>query len=175
CDAKAARGETPLHFRLHLARQINFGEAYVAVLVALNVLKFGQLRRVEFFDETFGQNGQAERAARRASLDDCAFDDVADFGEGYGLATDELLADDRQRRARGLADAEREVSGLASHRDDAEPAFGRARVLHQILDKLDADVARGLIAEGRDVRRQRKVVVNRLRHVDDFDLVSGAF
>ena len=41
------------------------------------------------------------------------------------------------------------------------------------MDKLDADVARGLVAEGRDVRRERQVVVNRLRHVDDLDLVAG--
>ena len=39
-------------------------------------------------------------------------------------------------------------------------------VLHQVAHQLDADVPRGLEAEGRDVRRQRQVVVDRLRHVD---------
>ena len=79
----------------------------------------------------------------------------------------ELLGDERERRARGLADAEREVPGLAAHRDDEVPARGRLRVDHQVLDDLDADVARRLEAEGADVVRQIEIVVDRLRHVDD--------
>ena len=43
------------------------------------------------------------------------------------------------------------------------------RVDHQVLDDLDADVARGLEAERVDVRRQVEVVVDGLRHVDDAD------
>ena len=85
----------------------------------------------------------------------------------YGVG--ELLGDDRERRAGRLADAEREVAGLAPHRDDDVPAARRPRVLHQVADQLDADVARGLEAEGRDVRRQRQVVVDRLRHVHAAD------
>ena len=42
-------------------------------------------------------------------------------------------------------------------------------VLHQVAHQLDADVPRGLEAEGRDVRRQRQIVVDRLRHVDALD------
>ena len=81
----------------------------------------------------------------------------------------ELLGDQRQRRAGRLADAEREVAGLAAHRDDEVPARRGLRVDHQVLDDLDAVVARGLEAEGVDVRRQVEVVVDRLRHVDDVD------
>ena len=73
----------------------------------------------------------------------------------------------------GLADAEREVAGLAPHRDDEVPARGRLGVDHQVLDDLDADVARRLEAEGVDVRREVEVVVDRLRDVDDPDPAVG--
>ena len=55
-------------------------------------------------------------------FDDRAFDDVADLRKGNGLLL-ELFADQRQRHAGGFADAEREVSGLPSHRHDDKPAF----------------------------------------------------
>ena len=85
----------------------------------------------------------------------------------------ELLRHQRQRRAGRLADAEREVAGLAPHRHDEIPARRRLRVDHQVLDDLDAVVARRLVAEGVDVRRQIEVVVDRLRHVDDADGAGG--
>ena len=163
-----------LHLGLHLAREVDLGEADVAVLVALDVLQLGQLGRVELLDQPLGQHGDAEVPAHRAALDDRALDDVADVGEGDVSRLRELLADDGERRARGLADAEREVAGLAAHRDDDVPAPGRARVLHQVAHELDADVARGLEAEGRHVRRQRQVVVDRLRHVDAADRAGRA-
>ncbi len=72
-------------------------------------------------------------------------------------------------RAGGLADAEREVARLAPHRDHEVPARGGPGVDHQVLHDLDADVARGLEAEGVDVGGQVEVVVDRLRHVDDVD------
>ena len=164
----AAAAQPALHFRFHLAREVDLREADVAVLVALDVLQLRQLRRIELLDQPFGQHRDAERAARRAALDDRAFDDVADVGEGDVLVR-ELLGDDGQRRAGGLADAEREVTGLAAHRDDDVPAPRRPRILHQVAHELDADVTRGLEAEGGDVRRQRQVVVDRLRHVRGAD------
>ena len=85
----------------------------------------------------------------------------------------ELLGDERQRRAGRLADAEREVPGLAAHRDDEVPARRRLGVHHQVLDDLDAEVARRLEAEGVDVRRQVEVVVDRLRHVHDADAAAA--
>jgi hypothetical protein len=81
----------------------------------------------------------------------------------------ELLGDHGQRRAGGLADAEGEVARLAAHRHDDVPAAGRPRVLHQVPHQLGADVAGGLETEGRHVRRQRQIVVDRLRDVDALD------
>ena len=75
----------------------------------------------------------------------------------------ELLADERQRRARRLADPKRQVAGLAPHRDDDVPASRGLRILHEIAHELDADVARRLEPERRHVRWQRQIVVDRLR------------
>ena len=77
----------------------------------------------------------------------------------------EFLGDQCDGRAGRLADAEREVPGLAAHGDDDVPAPRGLRVLHQVADQLHADVARGLEAERGHVRRQRQVVVDRLRDV----------
>ena len=79
----------------------------------------------------------------------------------------ELFGNQRQRGARGLRDAEAQVAGGPAHRDDDVPARGRLGVDHQVLDDLDAVVARRLEAERVDVRRQVEVVVDRLRHVHD--------
>src|SRR6185503_18479922 len=70
------------------------------------------------------------------------------------------------RRASGFADPEREVTGLAAHGDHQVPARRRARVDHQVLDDVDAEVARRLIAEGDHALREVQVVVDRLGHVD---------
>ena len=72
-----------------------------------------------------------------------------------------------------LADAEREVARLAPHGDDEVPARGRLGVDHQVLDDLDAVVARRLEPERVDVAGQVEVVVDRLRHVDDADAAAG--
>ena len=80
-----------------------------------------------------------------------------------------FLGDDRQRGAGRLADAEREVARLASHRDDDVPAPRGPGVLHQVSHELDADVPGGLETERGHVRRQRQVVVDRLRHVHAAD------
>jgi hypothetical protein len=61
-----------------------------------------------------------------------------------------------QKVANGVvADPEREVACLAPHRHDDVPAPRRPGVLHEVLDELDADVARRLEPEGRDVRGER--------------------
>ena len=100
--------------------------------------------------EAFGDHRHAVAAAVAQALDDRADERVDDRLEADRSAR-ELLRDQRQRRARGLADAEREVSGLAAHRDHEVPARRRLRVDHQVLDDLDADVARRL--ESRRCRR----------------------
>ena len=85
------------------------------------------------------------------------------------FALGELLGDERQGGAGGLADAERQVAGLAAHRDHEVPARGGLGVHHQVLHDVDADVARGLEAEGVDVGGQVEVVVDRLGHVHHAD------
>ena len=47
------------------------------------------------------------------------------------------------------------------------------RVDHQVLDQLDADVARRLEAERRDAVRQVQVVVDGLRHVHHLQATAG--
>ena len=61
------------------------------------------------------------------------------------------------------------MARLAPHRDDDVPAARGPGVFHQVSDQLDADVPRGLEAERGHVRRQRQVVVDRLRHVHAAD------
>ncbi len=84
-----------------------------------------------------------------------------------------LFPDQGQRRARGLADAESQVPRRSPHRDDEVPARRRLRVDHQVLDDLDAVVARGLEAERVDVGRQVEVVVDRLWYMDDLQASGG--
>ena len=62
---------------------------------------------------------------------------------------------------------ERQVTGLSAHGDDEVPAPRGLRVDHQVVHDLDADRARGLIAEGPYVGRQVEIVVDRLGHVND--------
>ena len=65
------------------------------------------------------------------------------------------------------------MAGLAPHRHHEVPARRRLGVDHQVAHDLDADVARGLIAEGRDAVRQVEVVVDRLRHVNHVNAAGG--
>jgi hypothetical protein len=85
----------------------------------------------------------------------------------------ELFRDQRQGRPGGLADSQREVAGFAPHGDDEIPARRRFGVDHQVLDDLDAVMARRLESEGVDVRRQIQVVVDRLRDVDHANAAPG--
>ena len=105
------------------------------------------------------------------SLDDGAGQCVHDRLQPDGRR--ELLPDHRQRRAGRLADAQRQVPGFAAHRDDEVPPRRGLRVDHQVLDDLDAVVARRLEPERVDVRRQLEVVVDRLRHVHDANASGG--
>ncbi len=65
------------------------------------------------------------------------------------------------------------MARLAAHRDHEVPARGRLGVHHEVADDLHADVAGGLVAEGRNAERQIEVVVDRLRHVHDVDAPGG--
>ena len=160
--------EPLLDGRLQDLADVDLGDADVPVLVALDLLESRELLRIEAEDEPLGEHGDAVAPPVGEALDDGADERVDDRLEP-DLLRRELLGDERQRRARRLADAEREVAGLPAHRDDEVPARGRLGVDHQVLDDLDADVARRLEAEGVDVRGKVEVVVDRLRHVDDVD------
>ena len=135
----------------------------MAVRVALDVVELREILGVEVEHEPFGDHRDAVAPAIAETLE-IAPTSVSTIALSR-IAAGELLGDQRQGRARRLADAEREVAGLAAHRDDEVPARGRLGVDHQVLDDLDAVVPRGLEPERVDVRRQVEVVVDGLRHV----------
>ncbi len=173
-DAETTLAEPPLYLGFDLSREIDFGEPHVSVLVALDVLQLGELGRIELVDETLAQHRDAEVAPHRPSLDDRAFDDVAERGKRH-VRRRVFLGDKRERGSGRLADAEREVARLAPHRDDDVPTASGPRVFHQVSYQLDSDVPGGLEAERGHVRRQRQVVVDRLRHVHAVDGAGRVF
>src|SRR5947209_9452570 len=73
----AAPFEPELNLVLDLATEVNLCDAYVALRVAVNVLKLRDLRGVEAFDQSLRQKHDPVLASKRAPLDDCALDDVA--------------------------------------------------------------------------------------------------
>ena len=81
----------------------------------------------------------------------------------------ELFGDDGQGGGRRLADAQGQVAGRPAHADDEIPARGGARVLGQVADDADADLAGRLEAERRRRAGQGQVVVDGLGHVGDAD------
>ncbi len=104
-------------------------------------------------------------------------DDRAHQGVHYCLEPDappqKLLGDERERGARGFADAHRKMPGSAAHRDDEVPARRGLGVHHEVLHDLDAVVTRGLEAERIHVRRQVEIVVDGLRHMHDLEPPRG--
>ena len=82
-------------------------------------------------DDPLGEDGDAVLPARGESLDDRPDEDIDDGAEPDLVA--ELLRDEGDGRPGGLADAEREVAGLAPHRDDEVPAPRRPGVDEQRL------------------------------------------
>ena len=76
-DLYAAPFEPELNLVLDLATEINLRDAYVALRVAVNVLKLRDLRGVEAFDQSLRQKHDSVPSSERATLDDRALDDVA--------------------------------------------------------------------------------------------------
>jgi hypothetical protein len=142
------------------------------VLVALDGADGAQILGRQVLDQPFGQHRRPVVVAVTAALDDRAGQHVDDLAEPDRRVA-ELLGDDAQRGAGCLADAEREVAGGAAHGHDQVPARGGARVDHQVLDQLRADVAGGLEAEGRDAVGQVEVVVDGLGHVHHAQPAAG--
>src|ERR1051325_10846974 len=173
-DALAALGEAALDLRFQDERQVHVGEPQVAVVVAgdAHSLDRRHLFRRQPLEQPFGDERDAVDAAQqRLALEDRPFEKIAQRFEPDGPF--ELLRNHRERCARRLADAERQVAGGAAHDDDEIPAPRRARVFHQILHEGEAQVARGLEAECWDVARQRQVVVDGFRNVADAQPSGG--
>ena len=160
--------ELLLDGRLQDLADVHVGDPEVPVGVALGLREPLELLGVELEDEPFGDDRDAVPAPVAEALEDRPDEGVDDRAEADLLSL-ELLGHERERRARGLADAEGEVARLPPHRDDEVPARRRPRVDHQVLDDLDADVARRLEPERVDVGGEVEVVVDRLRDVDDGD------
>ena len=115
------------------ARERHLGEPHVAVLVARRV---GEQRvvRVHRRGDALGDHGDAVGAALREALHDRALERAHDVVD-RDRRVRELLGDQRDRRARGLARAEREVPRRAPHHHDEEPAVGGLHVEDQPLDR----------------------------------------
>ena len=165
----AQLGEALLHGVLDDVAEVDLRDPDVVVRVALDDRELLEIALRENLDEPLGEHRDAVLPAVREPLDDRPHERVDDRLQSRLLAR-ELLGDERERRAGGLADAEREVPGLPPHGDDEVPARGRLRVDHQVVHDLDADGARRLVAEGADVVRQVEIVVDRLGNVHDPEL-----
>jgi len=85
----------------------------------------------------------------------------------------ELFGNDSERCARGLPDPECQVSCLAAHGDHDVPPPGGPPVFDQVAHQLGADVTGGLEAEGGDVFRQGKVIVDGLGDMDGANASLG--
>ena len=158
-----ARVEAGRHAVLEHPSQLELGQPYVAERV---VLHRSQRRGIELLGQAFGEDRHTVIAAQRPALDDGALQDVGQTVEAHGLVT-ELFGDDGQRGCGRAADAEREMTGVAAHHGDEDPALGRGGVLHQVADELLAQVRRRREPERDDVAGQGEIVVDRLRHVRD--------
>ena len=124
--------------------------------------------------QAFRDHRDAVESAVAEPLENRTRENVDDPFQADAAAA-EFLGDERQRRARRLSDAEREVTGFSAHRDDEVPARRGLGVHHQVLEDLDAVMTGRLEAERVDVRRQVEIVVDRLRHVRHADPAAGPF
>ena len=157
---------------LHTSPKLDLVEPKVSVLVALRRRKLGDVLGRDDLGQPLRENGDSVRPPAGESLDDRSGERVHDRLQRDDLAS-ELLGDERERRAGGLADAEREMAGLSSHGHDEVPAPRGLRVHHQVVHDLDPDRARGLVPERPDVGGQVEIVVDRLRHVNDAQPAPG--
>ena len=123
--------------------------------------------------DAFGNHRDAIAASVTQTLDDGADERVDDRFQSERLR--ELFGNQRERRAGGFADSEREMAGLPSHRDHEIPARRGFRVHHEVLDDLGAVVPSGLEPERVDRRGQIEIVVDRLRHVHHVNTALRAF
>src|SRR5690606_37533803 len=110
--------------------------------------------------------------AGEPALENGTFDNAGDIVQRE-LRLFELLRNDRDGSAGGLADAKGEVAGLAPHDDDDEPAVCGAGVLHDREHDVGAGVAGGLIAESGHAGGEGEVVVDGLWDMGDANTAGG--
>ena len=155
----------PCDLDFHLAREIDLGEANVPVIVSLDVGKFCQLVRIEDVDQPFSQDGDPEMKPLRAPFDNRSLDDVAELRERNGRRANSS----RMRVKVAPAALPIPSARWPACRPIATTTYQR-RVERassdQTLHQFDPDVTRRLKAESRDMRRQRQIIVDRLRDVD---------
>jgi hypothetical protein len=94
-----------VYCELDLTAEVDLGEADVTVIVPFNIVQVGELRRIEFLNQPFGENGHAIRSTEGSGFDDRTLDDVENAAEPDRMSV-KLFSDNRQSRARSLADAE---------------------------------------------------------------------
>ena len=152
---------------------VDLVETDVSVGVAGRLTQLFQLLRIDLQDHAFGHHGHTVAPSERFALDHRPDEGVDDRAE-LQRAPAELLGNECDGGARGLADAEREVTGLAPHQDRDIPARRRPCVDHQVLEDIDPEMPSRLISEGVDVRREIEVVVDGLGYVQHLDAAGGA-
>ena len=109
----------------------------------------------------------------RDALEHRRLHDIDQVLETDRLSLRKLLGHHRERGARGLADADRQMARRASHGEYEEPPLGGHGVGHEVVDELHAHVTRRLVPERGGAARKGKVVVDGLRHVRHPDRPAG--
>ncbi len=164
-DRDAERPESLADPRLEQVAEVHLGEPDVPVGVALDVGEAGEVVGIEVERQALGNHGDAVAPAHAQVLDDRSGQRVHDRAELDRVR--ELLGNDGEARPGGLADAEGQVARGAAHGHHEVPPRGRPGVHDEGPHEIDAVMARRLVPERVDVRRQVEVVVNRLGNVHD--------
>src|SRR5258706_10499500 len=125
-------------------------------------------------EQTLGDDRDAVRAIpQRLAFVNRPFEQIAH--RGHANRPRELFRDQRNRCAGRLADAKGEMARRTAHHHNKIPAPGGARIFHQILHQIAAELARGFKAEGGNLSRQRQVVVDGFWHVANPDATLGSY
>ena len=86
----------------------------------------------------------------------------------------EHLGDDHHRAVASRRHAEGKVTRLTTHGRHHKPVATRTGIFVNGLNQMHGSIFGGVIAEGRAALRQRKVVIDGLRHVDVLDGEAAA-
>jgi hypothetical protein len=135
------------------------------VFVARNTLK-DRIALVEMLCNSLGDHRDAVGAALSQPAHDGSLEGADDVLHLDRLLA-EILGNQCDRCARGLAGAERQMARGAPHHDDEEPATGSAHVFENPLDDRGRVLSCGLEPEGGNSGWQREVVVDGFGNVHD--------